>query len=82
LRADEIFAGDADSPAKPRGHADDLVGGVNRAGTQDFRDRRHLLDGRKHLDADHGGFSRSRLFRSATMAAKSKASGGVCCCIA
>jgi hypothetical protein len=54
LRADEILTGDADGPAEPRGHADDLVGGMHRRGTADFRDRGHLLDAGKHLDADHG----------------------------
>ena len=55
LRADEVFTGNADGPAKPRGHADDLVGGVNGARPPDLRNRRHLVDGCKHLDADHGG---------------------------
>src|SRR5207344_2606767 len=38
LRADEVVAGNADCPTQSRGHADDLVGGVNRAGTPDLRD--------------------------------------------
>jgi len=54
LRADQIIGGDADGPAEPRGHADDLVGGMHRRGTADFRDRGHLLDASEHLDADHG----------------------------
>ncbi len=55
LRADEIVGGDADGPAQPRGHADDLVGGVNRRRSPDLRDRRHLVHLREHLHADHGG---------------------------
>src|SRR6202012_3373827 len=53
LRADEIIAGDADGPAEPRGHADDLVGGVDRTRAPDFGNRLHLPDLSKHLDADH-----------------------------
>ena len=54
LRADEIVTGNADGPAEPRSHADNLVGGMHRRGTTDFRDLGHLLDAGEHLDADHG----------------------------
>jgi hypothetical protein len=54
LRADQILSRDADGPAEPRCHADDLIGGMHRRGTADFRDRRHVFDAREHLDADHG----------------------------
>src|SRR5665213_1517591 len=55
LRADQSVGGDADGPAQPRGHADDLVGGMDRGGAPDLRDRRHLLDSGEHLHADLGG---------------------------
>ena len=54
LRADEIVSGDANGPAKPGGHADDLVGGMDRGRPPDLLYRRHLLDGCKHLQANHG----------------------------
>ena len=53
LRADEIFACYADRPAEPRGHADDLVGGMDRGRAADLRDRGHLVDRCKHLQPDH-----------------------------
>ena len=55
LGADEVIGGDTHRPAEPRGHADDLVGGVDRARTPDFFDRLHILDTREHFHADHGG---------------------------
>src|SRR6266404_2414087 len=55
LRADEIVRCDTDSPAQPRGHADDLVGGMDSGWTADFWDRRHLVRPREHLHSDHGG---------------------------
>src|SRR6185312_1573132 len=51
LRAHEIIGGNADGPAETRGHADDLVGGVNRARPADLRDGLHVLDAGEHLDA-------------------------------
>jgi len=51
LCADEILAGDADGPAEPRGHADDLIGGVDRIRPPDFRDRLHLRGMREQLHA-------------------------------
>jgi hypothetical protein len=56
LRAHEIVSRDTDGPAEPRGHADDLIGGVNRGRPPDLGDVSHFLDGCKHLEADHGGF--------------------------
>jgi hypothetical protein len=55
LRADEIVGGDADGPAQPGSHADDLVGGVDRARPPDLFDSHHVLDTREQLHADHGG---------------------------
>jgi hypothetical protein len=55
LRADEIVRRDTDRPAEPRGHADDLVGGVNRVGAADFRNCLHLLNAREQLHAGDGG---------------------------
>ena len=52
LRADEIVGGNTHGPAQARGHADDLVGGMDRVRPADLRDRFHLLDAREHLDAD------------------------------
>src|SRR5437763_375157 len=53
LVAYEIVAGNADGPAEARGHADDLVGGVDRIRPPDLRDRLHVGDAREQLHADH-----------------------------
>src|SRR6185437_699347 len=50
----EIVGRDADGPAEPRGHADDLVGGMDRVRPADFRNRLHILDASEHLDARDG----------------------------
>ena len=55
LRTDKVLCSDADGPAQPRRHTDDLVGGVNRRGTPDLRYCRHLLHSCEHLQSDHGG---------------------------
>jgi hypothetical protein len=55
LGADQIGRGDADGPPQSRGHADDLVGGVNRARAPDFRYRLHVFHLREQLHADHRG---------------------------
>src|SRR6185312_9118755 len=55
LRSDEVVGCDTDRPAEPRGLGDDLVGGVNRLGTADARNRLHLCDGLKQLHADRCG---------------------------
>ena len=55
LRTDQVLHRDTDGPSEPRGLRDDLVGGVNRLGAANLRDRLHLLDRREHLHADGGG---------------------------
>ncbi|MHC2618848.1 hypothetical protein ACVIW2_000880 [Bradyrhizobium huanghuaihaiense] len=53
LAAYQVVGGDADGPAQTRGHADDLVGGVDRIRPADLRDRFHLRCLSEQLHADH-----------------------------